>query len=304
MNHLQDLIEVAERCPGQLTLATVVATEGHAYRKKGAAMLFTEEGKVYGHISPGCIENDLQERLTEVWNQVSPLLVVYDMRPVDDEWSWGSVIGCGGSMHILLEPLTNERRKELSNLRTDLEKGKSVTRCYQIEGSEIKLDYRPKSRLVLWGGGPDARPLASLAAQAGFRVWVTDWREEYLSRHWFPQAEQLITGSPKDVLPLISLSEEDFVLLLSHSFPRDLEFLQFSANRRVGYLGLLGSKERSERLLHGLSIQSPLSYPAGLAIGAEGADEIAVSIVAELISHRKGREKRDSSLYSVVYGSR
>ncbi|MBW4838276.1 MAG: XdhC family protein, partial [Paenibacillaceae bacterium] len=145
----------------------------------------------------------------------------------------------------------------------------------------------PKPRLVLFGAGSDSGAIAELAARAGFRIAVADWREARL-QGGFP-AQESVLCPPGEAPRQLDISIRDYVLICSHSFLRDREFLEQVLPLRPRYLGIVGSKARIARLTEALEWPEGLSLhaPAGLAIGGEGPEEIAVSIVAELI-----REKR------------
>ncbi|WP_462408668.1 XdhC family protein [Neobacillus sp. Marseille-QA0830] len=156
--------------------------------------------------------------------------------------------------------------------------------------------FEPKPRLIVFGAGPDAIPLVKLAAEVGFSVIVSDWRAAFCHELHFPDAEQLIVGFPNDAIPLLHLSVSDSVLILTHHFQRDKELLNLLQNQELKYLGILGPRKRTERLLEGKDIPPQISSPAGLEIGAEGPVEIAISIVAELI--QKQRTKKMAGVFA------
>jgi len=147
--------------------------------------------------------------------------------------------------------------------------------------------FEPRPRLIVCGAGMDAIPLVKLAAQAGFSVLVVDWREALCKEEFFPEADQLIVGFPKEVMPMLTLSSVDSVILLTHHFQKDREWLHLLKGKKLRYLGVLGSKARTQRLLDGREIPPEIKSPVGLPISAEGPEEIAVSIVAELIQRQR-----------------
>lgn len=148
--------------------------------------------------------------------------------------------------------------------------------------------FQPKPRLIIFGAGPDARPLVKFASQTGFAVTISDWRPHLCNQENFPEAERIMVGTASNVIPKLNLSSYDSVLLLTHQFQRDQEFLQMLIGQKLMYVGVLGSKERTRRLLDGRQqIPAEITSPAGLSIGAEGPEEIAISILAELINTYK-----------------
>ena len=152
--------------------------------------------------------------------------------------------------------------------------------------------YYPKPRLLIFGAGPDARPLATFAATIGFSVIVSDWRAAYCDRRYFPDVESILLGFPEETIEMIHFSPYDYAIVMTHNYRRDQELVHLLSERQLCYLGILGSKSRTERLLKEGSIAMKVHSPAGLAIGAVGPEEIAVSILAEIIyTYRKNNTK-------------
>lgn len=165
-----------------------------------------------------------------------------------------------------------------------------------VEGFEELLyvqRYEPRPRLVLFGGGLDARPLAAMASEAGFAVTVADWRESYCKRRWFPQAERLIVDHAEQLLTRAELTARDYVVLMTHHYHHDRLLLRGLLEADVRYLGVLGPRSRTARLLGSDSIPQFVHSPVGLSIGADGPEEIAVSIVAELIQTRRKKARQE-----------
>lgn len=344
---MHDVCEAALNESGKLALATAVHVEGHAYRKQGVSMLFTADGRMIGSISPGCIETDLALRAEEVMKSETAQLTLYDMRPADD-LSWGEHTGCGGILHILLEPVTEDVKRTLGVIKKSLDQGYHVTihklwsevdqtvqndvehkelavrtsehfksSAYgdssSISGGDAKSKfhfgeklyvhtYAPKPRLLIIGAGDDSILLASLAGKTGFRVTVADWREALLTTDRFPSAS-LCIGFPDEIYQLFQIRSQDYVLLMSHQFPKERAFLELLQHSSYHYLGILGSRTRKTRLIEGLSSFPNLHAPVGITIGSEGPEEIAVSIVAELIAVKRRKYTRYDSGKEEKYGA-
>jgi xanthine dehydrogenase accessory factor len=309
----------AEACGQRAVLATVIAVEGHAYRKTGASMLLMEDGTTLGSISPGCMESDLLARVSSVLESAVPIVVDYDFRSEDD-LMWGEHVGCGGEVRVLLESMSGSLLEHVQEGLKRLDEGKAVALARWISRNPMHVKYRlfssmpeerpnrhglqieadeetyvsyllPQPRLIIFGAGNDAVPVAKMAVSTGFRTVVADWREGLLARERFPDVERLL-GLPGDVLKELQLKESDYVVVMSHQLRRDHEFLQLVAPYKLRYVGIMGSSARSARLLEGISPPQWFHYPVGLDIGAEGPDEIAVSILAELIQIRRGGDMR------------
>ncbi|MGG4044155.1 XdhC family protein [Paenibacillus favisporus] len=113
--------------------------------------------------------------------------------------------------------------------------------------------YFPKPRLTLFGAGPDARPLASFAAAAGFTVTVADWRAALCDRSFFPDAYTLLDGFPEETAGRIRWTPNDYVVIMTHHFRRDQELIRILSSHNLAYVGILGSNaERS-----GFSMAAP-----------------------------------------------
>lgn len=303
-----DILLEVDRNPEARVLATVIYVEGHAYRKQGALMLLMADGSSLGSISPGCLEADLSAYLPIVWESQKPQMVEYDMRPADD-FGWGETIGCGGLIRILLEPVTGELLVNLLVVKARLDRGEAVqfVRTFSEGYSDITYAlydhdevspsirhsvyaalFTPKPRVIVFGANQDAIPLAQMAESAGFRVVVADWREDFCTMERFPGAETVV-AFPEQLVSQLKPNAHDYVIVMSHQFEKDEAFLRgVMGGANLRYLGIMGSRDRTERMLEGLGRPEWLHYPVGLNIGSEGPVENAISMVAELISIKRG----------------
>jgi xanthine dehydrogenase accessory factor len=155
--------------------------------------------------------------------------------------------------------------------------------------------FVPAQRVILFGAGEDARPLAAIAAQTGMAVAVVDWRPELLRPERFPEGTALSCLRPEDFPGDVSLAGSPAVVLMSHGYEADRAVLGFllKSAQSPGYLGILGPRSRTARLLVDLGVDGPAAAivrtPAGLDLGADTPEEIALSIVAEILAVRKHR---------------
>lgn len=176
------------------------------------------------------------------------------------------------------------------------QKAKCGIHC--IQGLESKVyihHFLPKPRLFLFGAGPDARPLASMAHQTGFSVKIWDWRSAYCNQNDFPNADLFLTGSIPEALGQLAFIPGDSVIMMTHEFQKDKELLHsLLGYQQISYLGILGPRKRTSRLLDGGMIPERLHSPVGLDIGADGPEEISVSVLADLIRTQRivSNEKR------------
>lgn len=156
--------------------------------------------------------------------------------------------------------------------------------------------FAPPPVLLVFGAGHDAVPVTELAAAAGFRVVVVDSRPAYARPERFPRAHAVIHAHPEDVPERVPVDENTYVVVMTHNFQHDAEFLRQIWGRPCAYLGVLGPWQRTQRLLESLRASGcavdaglhRLYAPVGLDIGAEGPQQIALAVVAEALAVRNG----------------
>jgi xanthine dehydrogenase accessory factor len=185
-----------------------------------------------------------------------------------------------------------------------LESRRSRTRAYEMPAgtADVLLEYLPPPvPLVVFGGGPDAAPHVRFAQARGWHVTVVDPRARAVSRDLFPEADAVILCGPEGVPEQTRLASDSIAVVMTHNYHRDLSLLEALLPSPVRYLGLLGPQARAQRLLHDLTLAghdaSPeqlrrLHAPAGLDLGADGPEEIALAIVAEVKATLAGRGAR------------
>ena len=144
----------------------------------------------------------------------------------------------------------------------------------------------PKPILYIIGAGADARPLARLADNVGYAVHLLDWRQSLCNEIHFPTALSFRIGNVGKLVETIRFSPLDSMVIMTHDFQHDMTIIQQIRHTKLLYIGILGSKKRTQRLL-GEDIPKWIHSPIGLSINADGPEEIAVSVVAELIAVRR-----------------
>ncbi len=154
----------------------------------------------------------------------------------------------------------------------------------------------PPPELVVFGAGYDAAPLARHGWELGFEVSVVDVRDAFLSAERFPHA-MLISSHFGRFPDLVRVGERTFAVIMNHHLERDRECLRFALGTKAPYIGVLGPRSRFQKLLHGLQADgfvpepaalSRVRSPVGLALGAETPEEIAVSILGEMLALQRG----------------
>lgn len=311
MKEVQQILELwagVKRAGEEAVLATVVGTSGSSYRLPGARMLLTRTGQRAGSISGGCLEDDLVKK---AWwlTEAGPVLRRYDTTP-EGEIATGFGMGCNGIVHVLLEraqpggcvildllrDVSLERR--VITVAHILEDGRIGERLIGEALPEVKAfveTLTPPVHLLLFGAGDDAVPLASLAKFLGWRVSVFDGRPHYAKRDKFPQVDALVAQSVADSAATVSVDPWTVAVLMTHSFSQDLDTLRELANRPLRYIGMLGPRKRSAQLLADAGLEperlrAALHSPMGLDIGADGPQQVALAVVAEIQAVLNGRQ--------------
>ena len=306
MKALQQIIRrVSENSSRPWALATLVQTEGSTYRKPGARLLVSPDGGTLGVLSGGCLEEEIGRHGQKVIGDASPMLLSFDTK---------FVYGCDGQLKILLERIPEAGKN--GNLITKvgrLLKNREVCRirtCFEGDamGSDLLtfdvlvaerrgvfIDTVPLPvRLLLFGTGPEIEPITQLAGSLG---WVVER---------FGHPSEL----PQDFRP----DAQTAAIVMTHNFGRDLLAVDRLLPLQLRYVGLLGPRKRHTELLARLNEYRPLDSdaevktlfaPAGLDIGSEAPEEIALSItseVAAVLSNRCGGflRERKSSVHTTV----
>jgi xanthine dehydrogenase accessory factor len=302
-------------------LATVVRIAGSAYRRPGAKFLVEAGGGTIGGVSGGCLEADVCEVARAVMRTGAPRLLHYDTGS-DDSTVWGLGLGCNGTVDVFVQPasallaggllaLEDQGGAETDEVAsspagpTELDARLHRLADQRLARGESGLDeigadlvftdvLLPPPRLFVFGAGDDARPLVAFAARVGFQVIVVDHREAYLTTERFPDARRLVRQRPDDGGSLPGLGPRASAVVMNHSLALDRGWLARLRAGGAAYIGVLGPRARIEEILRqaGAAGDERVFGPVGLDLGADGPEEIAVSIVAELLAVRAGREPR------------
>lgn len=312
MNENRLILEAFERSKKTgvgAALATIVRTTGSSYRRPGAKMLVSEDGEITGALSGGCLERDLIQRARWAILRSEPKVVRYDTR-FDAEDEIETVIqttglGCGGTIDIFINPAPDEHLRALENSFFGDE---TIAHLIALpDGTEFRDPLVPPTQLLIFGAGHDAVPLSRFALEMGWAITVVDSRSSYpVPKRLFGEARQLISCPADQLVQRVRITDRSVIVLMTHNFDHDRLILKQISDQQVQfrYLGLLGPRSRAERLFSELekeNVSLPadrIFYPAGLDIGGETPEAIALAILAEaqaVLSGRKGGFLRESS---------
>lgn len=280
-----------------LVLVTVFATEGSTYSKAGAQMLVDQNGVFRGMLSGGCLEGDLAVRAAQVLDSGQPQVATYDLGGDDDEL-WGMGVGCDGLMRMVLQPLRAGSGYEPFATIAQVLRGDSARELTIDVGSDeisaITVLVQPPPRILVLGAGLDAEPVVRFAMELGWRCTVVDHRPAYIQNGDFAGAVDTHCQPAAELAATLDLDRFDAAIVMSHHLVSDRAYLGQLAKSSIGYIGLLGPRQRRDRLLADLGDQAPtlegrVRGPAGLDIGGRGPGPIALSIIAEVQKALAGR---------------
>ena len=270
MKEMQDIIRLYELHRGEpLALATLIAARGSSYRRPGARMLICGDGTTAGSLSGGCLEEEVVRRALEVLRGAMPALMSFDTR---------LRFGCNGSIDIFVEPAREDFLAQLAanflerrscRVATVFAGEELGTRLIQSEavmtaGAFVQT-IEPAIRLLIFGEGPDSSALRAFADILGWEVFEMDQAAD-LARH---------------------VDSRTAAIVKSHNYGRDFAALCTLLKLDLPYVGLLGPRKRRDQLLHavldeGIAIDAEVFAPAGLDLGAETPEELALALVSEI----------------------
>ena len=148
---------------------------------------------------------------------------------------------------------------------------------------------KPTTRLLLFGAGNDTIPLVQLADILGFEVILIDGRANHATRGRFPKAKEIVVGIADEVVEKLDIDSQTVALLMTHNFEYECVVLKQLILKSLPYIGILGPKKKSEKMIERLENngsvivnQESIYSPMGLDIGAEGSEEIALSVLSEI----------------------
>ncbi|MGE5943865.1 MAG: XdhC family protein [Flavobacteriales bacterium] len=301
-------------------LASVVALNGSSYRRPGVRMLILENNQMVGAVSGGCVEKEILLQSQSVFKSGESKIMTYDGR---------YRLGCEGVLYILLELFQPDDAFEMAFSECIKERHSFEIHSYFTKsegitsglGTSIKLKNTifslgnlseaqsthltvfkqtlpACSKLVIVGAEHDAVQLCKYAALTGWEVTIVAGPKEAKTIESFPGASDFYAISPEDI-NINSIDNQTSILLMTHSFANDLRFLVSIKNTNPNYIGVLGPTKRREDLLAQFIEYCPdveddflerVHGPAGIDIGSETPQEIAISIMAEILALTRKRD--------------
>jgi xanthine dehydrogenase accessory factor len=327
MTSHENVLQATRRriCDGEaVVLATIVEIAGSSSHPLGSRMAVFADGSFLGSVSGGCVEGDVAHRAEEVRQDGRPRIVEYH-QVQDPVFEVG--LNCDGAIEVLLEIATEKLIDTLLTTTPGFVVTRLLGFRKGLEGAPLGVERellrdgdRPAgaqaessrlgealilrepvglwSKLFIFGADDTAAVLASLAARIGFDVTVSDPRSSFADPDRHPDANRVVAAWPQEVFATVAVDDASYIVSLDHE-PRfeDALFVALMEQPRPAYIGAIGKPQRQverEARQHesgfDLSRLPRIHTPIGLPIGGKSPEEIAVSILAELIAVRNGRE--------------
>ena len=327
---MRDVLTDYERLSafGPVGRAVVTSVWGSAPRLEGGTLLATEDGRMAGSVSGGCVEGAVVEAIGVAIRTGAPRLIRFT---VTHERAWEVGLACGGSIEVFVEPVVRPDLLEAARgpggvvvstviggpvalgrpdeviaeaigpaAREALASLSCRTVMVPAPAGEVTvfLEVFPKPpTLLIVGAVHIAEALTRLAKPLGYRVIIADGRAAFLTRERFPDADRLICAWPEDAFRDVGIDDATCVCVLSHDPKFDEPALDAALRSPAAYVGAIGSRvtqaKRRERLrTAGFTAAeiARLRGPIGLDLGGRQPGEIALAILAEITAVRHGKE--------------
>jgi xanthine dehydrogenase accessory factor len=235
-------------------LATIVHTNGSIPSYESSRMLVREDGSIAGTIGGGCVEAEVWAAAKEVMQKEAPRKMTFSL---NNEASYDNGLICGGTLEVFVEPIL------------------------------------PQPVVTLFGGGHVSTAVAKAADAAGFGVCVVDDRDSFANAERFPMAQEIFT-SYEEAFTKMKPGAASYLVIVTRGHRDDMRVLAWAVRTDARYVGMIGSKRKVLSVYKALEAEGyrPEEFervyaPMGLEIGALSPEEIAISIVAELVAVRR-----------------
>jgi xanthine dehydrogenase accessory factor len=245
------LRRAGERC----ALATIVSARGSIPAYESAKLLIREDGSIVGTVGGGCVEAQVLTVAREVIETGRPKTLSFDLsgKALQD-----SGLICGGELEIFVEAVL------------------------------------PQPVAIIFGAGHISKGLSKVASLAGFATIVVDDRASFANRERFPEAEEVHAAEYEAVFPQLGVNESSYLIIVTRGHKDDLRVVRLAATSAARYIAMIGSKKKVIEVFRELEKEGVpaaalqrIHAPMGLDIGAVTPEEIAVSVVAEMIALRR-----------------
>ncbi len=268
MDVFEELVRL-RRLGQKSALATIVDVRGSIPSFESAKLLVREDGSMVGTIGGGCVE-------AEVWNAASEVIETEKPRRLSfnlgQDAAYDNGLICGGQLDIFIEPVL------------------------------------PIPSAYIFGAGHISKSLSKVASLAGFRTVVIDNREAFANRERFPDVDDVIAAEYEEVFPKLEINESCYLIIVTRGHRDDMRVLRWAIEQPARYIGMIGSKRKTIAVIKEFEKEGVprekferIHSPMGLEIGAITPEEIAVSVVAEMIDIRRNAQAGWNPLSKSVF---
>ena len=250
-------------------LATIVQVNGSIPSYESAKMLVREDGSMMGTIGGGCVEAEVWTAAREVIDTSKPRHLTFSL---GQDAAYDNGLICGGQLNIFVEPV------------------------------------EPQPQALIFGGGHVSKSISKVANLAGFSTVIVDDREAFANRELFPEAEATYADEYEKVFPLLNVTSSSYLIIVTRGHRDDMRVLKWAVNTPARYIAMIGSKRKTISVVKELEKEGMarelferVFAPMGLEIGAESPEEIAISVVAEMIAARRSPDANWKALSKSIF---
>jgi xanthine dehydrogenase accessory factor len=255
---IYDEIVRLRRLGQKCALATIVEVNGSIPSFESAKLLVREDGSMIGTIGGGCVEAEVWNAAREVMETEKPRSMRFSL---GQDAAYDNGLICGGQLEVYVEPIV------------------------------------PQPRAFIFGAGHISKSLSKIANLAGFATVIVDNRESYANRDRFPEAEEIHAEEYEEVFPKLNINETTYLIIVTRGHRDDMRVLRWAIETPARYIAMIGSKRKVISVVRELEKENiprqafdRLYAPMGLEINAISPEEIAVSVVAEMIAVRRNAD--------------
>lgn len=250
-------------------LATIVQVNGSIPSYESAKMLVREDGSMMGTVGGGCVEAEVWNAAREVIESEKPRHLNFSL---GEDAAYDQGLICGGQLNIFVEPVI------------------------------------PQPRAFIFGGGHVSKSISKVATIAGFSTTIVDDREAFANAERFPEAEATYSEEYESVFPKLPVNSSSYLIIVTRGHRDDMRVLRWAVSTPARYISMIGSKRKTIAVVKELEKEGfpretfeKVFAPMGLEIGAESPEEIAISVVAEMIAVRRAPDADWKSLSKSIF---
>lgn len=268
MDVFEELVRL-RRLGQKCALATIVQVNGSIPSYESAKLLVREDGSLVGTIGGGCVEAEVWNAAREAMESGQPRHLTFSL---GQDAAYDNGLICGGQLNVFVEPII------------------------------------PQPKAYIFGAGHISKSLSKVANLAGFSTVIIDDREQFANRDRFPEAEDIYAGEYESIFPQLDIRDTSYLIIVTRGHRDDMRVLRWALETPARYIAMIGSKRKTISVMKELekegiprSAFDRLFAPMGLEIGAVSPEEIAVSVVAEMIAVRRNASSEWRSVSKSIY---